>query len=118
MEKPYLTLTGKCAKSLSPPGMDLYFVDYAVTNFELHRLYTIKTINGVNTGIARVSIKITHCFDQQLNSLSEVPKGWKTACQIEFIGGMWMILSNPIDKLPEVAGWEYNPEAVKLVFQD
>ena len=80
-------------------------------------------------GFAFADIEIGYCFDvvfpkkspeegircqsrivavtQQLGkALDRIPHGWKTICEVEFLGGVPSLIHN----LPEVEGWHMNTD--------
>jgi len=92
------------------PGRDLYFISFSYADLPRGKTFDIAFLEGhpatAFPGIVEI-VAITQQFSMEWD---EVPHGWKTICDLEFVPDV----RHPLLQLPFVDGWYENKRRVGL----
>lgn len=87
------------------------FLDYALATISLNTEFVTTWEKKTQSSLqCEFRIKILECVDGYGTILPEVPQGWKSFRKIEF----QPYIPEEINNLPELMGWGYSNERVKL----
>jgi len=118
-----LTIEGKASRKTMNqliPGLapsrntGWFFVDFAVEPVPINTKFDV-VLEGASkqllAGPGAISIELKDCIDQFGNKLLSIPKGYNTICELYFSPRLRRLINS---KLPTLAGWDYNPDAISI----